>query len=55
MVRYGANFRGVKVYIAEKRGAAGVLIYSDPQDDGFFKGDPYPMGRGGRRRGVQRG
>jgi N-acetylated-alpha-linked acidic dipeptidase len=39
-VRYGANFRGVKVYIAEKRGAAGVLIYSDPQDDGFFKGVP---------------
>ena len=34
--RYGANFRGVKVYIAEQRGAAGVLIYSDPQDDGYF-------------------
>ena len=44
LIRYGANFRGVKVYIAELRGAAGVLLYSDPQDDGYFKGDAYPMG-----------
>jgi N-acetylated-alpha-linked acidic dipeptidase len=44
LVRYGGNFRGVKVFIAEQRGAAGVLIYSDPQDDGFTKGDAYPMG-----------
>jgi N-acetylated-alpha-linked acidic dipeptidase len=44
LVRYGANFRGVKVYLAEQRGATGVLIYSDPEDDGFSKGDPYPMG-----------
>ena len=49
IVRYGANFRGVKVYIAEQRGAIGVLIYSDPQDDGFYKGDPYPPVPGGRR------
>lgn len=55
IVRYGANFRGVKVYIAEKRGAAGVLIYSDPQDDGFFKGDPYPNGPWRPESGVQRG
>ena len=39
IVRYGANFRGVKVYMAEQRGAAGVLLYSDPQDDGYYKGD----------------
>jgi N-acetylated-alpha-linked acidic dipeptidase len=44
LVRYGVNFRGVKVYIAEQRGAAGVLIYSDPHDDGFAKGDVYPIG-----------
>ena len=44
IVRYGANFRGVKVYIAEQRGAVGVLIYSDPQDDGYYKGDTYPAG-----------
>jgi N-acetylated-alpha-linked acidic dipeptidase len=53
--RYGANFRGIKVYIAEQRGAAGVLIYSDPQDDGYYKGDAYPMGPGRPETGVQRG
>ena len=55
IVRYGANFRGVKVYIAEKRGAAGVLIYSDPQDDGYYKGDPWPLGAWRPESGVQRG
>ncbi|HEY3706510.1 MAG TPA: M28 family metallopeptidase [Terracidiphilus sp.] len=55
IVRYGQNFRGVKVYIAEQRGAAGVLIYSDPQDDGYFKGDAYPEGPWRPDSGVQRG
>jgi N-acetylated-alpha-linked acidic dipeptidase len=55
LVRYGSNYRGVKVYIAEQRGAAGVLIYSDPQDDGFFKGDAYPNGPWRPETGVQRG
>jgi N-acetylated-alpha-linked acidic dipeptidase len=55
LVRYGANFRGVKVYIAEQRGAAGVLIYSDPQDDGYYKGDMYPLGPWRPETAVQRG
>jgi N-acetylated-alpha-linked acidic dipeptidase len=55
LVRYGGNFRGVKVYIAQQRGAAGVLIYSDPQDDGYYKGDPYPIGPWRPETGVQRG
>jgi N-acetylated-alpha-linked acidic dipeptidase len=55
IVRYGANFRGVKVYIAQQRGAAGVLIYSDPQDDGYYKGDAYPLGPWRPDSGVQRG
>ncbi len=55
LVRYGGNFRGVKVYIAEQRGAAGVIIYSDPQDDGFTKGDAYPDGPWRPETGVQRG
>lgn len=55
LVRYGSNFRGVKVYLAEQRGAAGVLIYSDPQDDGYYKGDAYPMGPWRPETGVQRG
>src|SRR5277367_2219082 len=28
LVRYGENFRGVKVFVAQERGAAGVIIYS---------------------------
>ena len=55
LVRYGANFRGVKVFIAEQRGAAGVLIYSDPQDDGFSMGDVYPQGPWRPETGVERG
>jgi N-acetylated-alpha-linked acidic dipeptidase len=55
LVRYGANFRGVKVYIAEQRGVAGVLIYSDPQDDGYYKGDAYPMGPWRPETGIQYG
>jgi N-acetylated-alpha-linked acidic dipeptidase len=55
LVRYGGNFRGVKVYIAQQRGAAGVLIYSDPQDDGYYKGDPYPNGPWRPDTAVQRG
>lgn len=55
LCRYGANFRGVKVYLAEQRGALGVLIYSDPQDDGFSKGDPWPDGPWRPDTGVQYG
>lgn len=55
MVRYGENFRGVKVYIAEQYGAAGVIIYSDPADDGYFQGDKYPKGPYRPDSGVQRG
>ncbi|MGD1106783.1 MAG: M28 family metallopeptidase, partial [Terracidiphilus sp.] len=53
--RYGSDFRGVKVYLAEQRGAIGVLLYSDPQDDGYYKGDPYPIGPWRPDTSVQRG
>jgi len=55
LVRYGGNFRGVKVYIAQQRGAAGVLIYSDPLDDGYDRGDMYPAGPMRPESAVQRG
>lgn len=55
LTRYGGNFRGVKVYIAQQRGAAGVIIYSDPADDGYFRGDMYPKGPYRPETGVQRG
>ncbi len=54
-VRYGQNFRGVKPFVAAEHGAAGVLIYSDPIDDGWFKGDKYPKGPWRPDTGVQRG
>lgn len=55
LVRYGHNFRGVKAFLAQKYGAAGVLIYSDPRDDGFDMGDVYPTGPWRPATGVQRG
>jgi len=55
IVRYGQNFRGVKVLVAQERGAAGVIIYSDPKDDGYYRGDPYPKGPWRPASGVQRG
>jgi N-acetylated-alpha-linked acidic dipeptidase len=55
LVRYGGNFRGVKVYIAQQYGAKGVLIYSDPADDGYFRGDVYPKGPYRPESAVQRG
>ena len=44
LARYGRGFRGMKVDEAERRGAAAVLLYSDPWEDGFFRGLPYPEG-----------
>jgi len=55
IVRYGENFRGVKAFVAQERGAAGVLIYSDPKDDGYYRGDAYPKGPWRPASGVQRG
>ncbi len=55
LVRYGQNFRGVKEFIAQERGAAAVLIYSDPYDDGWRRGDKYPRGPWRPDTGVQRG
>ena len=55
LVRYGTNYRGVKAFVAQEHGAAGVLIYSDPADDGYTRGDMYPDGPYRPETGVQRG
>ncbi len=55
LVRYGQNFRGVKAYIAQGAGAVGVIIYSDPADDGYDRGDKYPRGPMRPDSAVQRG
>ena len=55
IARYGRSFRGIKAREAEKRGAVGLIIYSDPQQDGYVQGDVYPDGPWRPATGVQRG
>ncbi len=55
IARYGRSFRGIKAREAEKRGAIGLFVYSDPADDGFTQGDPYPQGPMRPAQGLQRG
>ncbi len=55
IVRYGGSFRGVKAQVAESHGAAGLIIYSDPADDGYMKGDVYPRGPMRPAEAIQRG
>jgi N-acetylated-alpha-linked acidic dipeptidase len=44
LARYGRSHRGVKAREAEAHGAVALLLYSDPQDDGYFVGPTYPNG-----------
>ena len=55
VVRYGGNYRGIKAYDAQRAGCVGVIIYSDPIDDGYTKGDAYPNGPWRPASAVQRG
>ncbi len=55
VARYGRSFRGIKAREAEKHGAVALLIYSDPQDDGYVQGDVYPDGPWRPAQGIQRG
>ncbi len=55
LVRYFHGYRGGKSLEAENRGAAGVLVYSDPADDGASQGRVYPGGPWGPLAHFQRG
>jgi N-acetylated-alpha-linked acidic dipeptidase len=55
LARYGRVFRGLKVREAQKHGAIGVILYSDPFDDGYMKGDVYPDGPMRPPSAIQRG
>ena len=55
IARYGNSFRGVKAKVAEDNGAIGLIIYSDPADDGFAQGDVYPKGPWRPESSAQRG
>jgi N-acetylated-alpha-linked acidic dipeptidase len=57
IVRYSVpySYRGFKALTAQGRGLAGILIYSDPADDGAGKGAVYPKGPWGPESHIQRG
>ena len=55
IARYGRSYRGIKAREAEKHGAVALIIYSDPADDGYVRGDVYPEGPMRGETGVQRG
>jgi N-acetylated-alpha-linked acidic dipeptidase len=55
IARYGQTWRGIKPKVAAEHGAVGCIIYSDPRDDGYFRGDTYPDGPMRPAEGAQRG
>lgn len=55
IARYGGNFRGYKAKFAEQYGAVGLIIFTDPEDSGFKKGDVYPDGPFYNETTIQRG
>ncbi|HET9766242.1 MAG TPA: transferrin receptor-like dimerization domain-containing protein [Thermoanaerobaculia bacterium] len=55
IARYGASWRGIKPKVAAEHGAIGCIIYSDPAEDGYAQGEPYPKGGWRPPQGVQRG
>lgn len=59
LVKYGGLFRGLKVRAAQEAGAVGVLIYTDPQEDGKVTEaqghTAYPDGPARQPSSVQRG
>ncbi|MEW6337671.1 MAG: M28 family peptidase [Acidobacteriota bacterium] len=55
LARYGGSWRGIKPKVAAEQGAIGCILYSDPREDGFFQGDPYPKGGYRTADGAQRG
>jgi N-acetylated-alpha-linked acidic dipeptidase len=55
LARYGRCYRGIKTKLAEEHKALGLIIYSDPEDDGYTQGDVFPKGPWRPMSGIQRG
>ena len=55
IARYGHAWRGIKPKVAAEHGAIGCILYTDPADDGYGKGDAYPAGPHRSASSVQRG
>jgi len=53
IARYGGNFRGYKAKFAEEAGAIGLVIYTDPANDG--RGDGWPIDGWANETSIQRG
>src|ERR1700731_1008658 len=49
------SYRGFKALTAQKEGAAAILIYSDPAEDGYKKGKVFPEGPWGPENHIQHG
>ncbi len=57
LVRYSNpySYRGFKALTAQREGAAAILIYSDPAEDGYAQGKVFPYGPWGPESHIQRG
>ena len=57
LVRYSNpySYRGFKALTAEREGAAAMLVYSDPAEDGYKQGKVFPEGPWGPETHIQRG
>nr|ODN97610.1 membrane protein [Cryptococcus depauperatus CBS 7855] len=59
LAKYGGCFRGLKVKAAQEAGAVGVIVFTDPGDDGEFTEEngyqAYPKGPARQPSSVQRG
>ena len=55
IARYGGSWRGIKPKVAAEQGAIGCILYSDPYDDGYYRGRVYPDGPFKPEHGAQRG
>jgi N-acetylated-alpha-linked acidic dipeptidase len=57
LVRYSNpySYRGFKALTAQREGAAAMLVYSDPAEDGYTKGKTVPDGPWGPESHIQRG
>ena len=59
LAKYGFIFRGLKVKRAQELGMVGIVIYTDPQEDGQITEEnghkPYPAGPARNPSSVQRG
>ncbi|PPK85445.1 N-acetylated-alpha-linked acidic dipeptidase [Neolewinella xylanilytica] len=55
IAKYQGSWRGIKPKVAAEKGAIGCILYSDPEDDGYYQGATYPDGAYKNEYGVQRG